>query len=368
MTINELKKNLETKKEETRNLLNENKVDEAEGKMQEIRDLEKQIKLTEELEERELKELNEQQEERKEGNKNMENREILSIAEKEERAFLDFVREQRGLTKADNGAIVPTTIANRIIEKVKELSPIYSLATVYNVSGQLVIPIYDESTSSIGAAYQGSEFSELTEGTGNFKSVNLDGFVVGTLAKISKSLINNTNIDVTTFVINKVAQSISDFLEKELLEGKTKIKGLVNTTNVVTSSVVGKISTDDLIDTQMTIPDIYLNNAVWIMNKTDFAIIRKLKDANGQYIMNKDFTKGFGYEILGNHVYVSQNATSVYFGDMTGLSVKLSSNMELTQLIEKYATQNAIGYCAFAEVDAKITNTQKIVKLVKKVS
>ena len=366
MKINELKKDLENKKVEARNLLGENKVNEAEEKMQEIRNLEKQITLTQELEERELKDLNKQQEERKEGNKNMENRETLSIAEKEERAFLDFVREQRGLTKADNGAIVPVTIANRIIEKVKELSPIYSLATVYNIGGQLKIPVYDESTSSISAAYQGAEFDELTEGTGKFKSVDLDGFVIGTLAKISKSLINNTDVDVTSFVINKVAQSIADFLEKELLEGKTKIKGLVNTTNVVTSSAVGKISTDDLIDTQMAIPDVYLNNAVWIMNKADFAIIRKLKDANGQYIMNKDFTKGFGYEILGNHVYVSQNATNVYFGDMTGLSVKLSSNMELTQLIEKYATQNAIGYCAFVEADANITDGQKIVKLVKK--
>lgn len=366
MDLQELRKNLETKIAETRSLLNENKTKEAQENMEEVRKLEEQIKLTQELEERELNDLREQEERRKEENKGMENEETLTVAEKEERAFLKFVKEERGLSKAENGAIVPTTIANRIIEKVKELSPIYSLATIYNIGGKLQVPVYDEESSSISAAYQGDEFTELTEGTGKFKSVDLDGFVVGALAKISNSLINNSEIDVTSFVINKIAQSIVDFLEKELLEGKTKIQGLVTSKNVVISSTVGKINTDDLIDVQMTIPDNYLSKAVWIMNKDDFKAIRKLKDSDGNYIMNKDITRGFGYEILSNHVYVSENATNIYYGDMTGLTVKLSSNVELTILKEKYKTQYATGYCAFIEADAKITDEQKIVKLVKK--
>lgn len=366
MDLQELRKNLETKITETRSLLNENKTDEAKKNMEEVRKLEEQIKLTQELEERELNELKEQEERRKEENKGMENKETLTVAEKEERAFLEFIKEERGLSKAENGAIVPTTIANRIIEKVNELSPIYSLATIYNVKGNLKLPVYDEESSSITAGYQGEEFTKITEGAGKFKSIDLNGFVVGVLALISNSLINNTEIDVTGFVINKIAQSIKKFLERELLEGKTNIQGLVNSKNIVTSSTVGKINTDDLIDVQMTIPDNYLSNAVWIMNKADFKAIRKLKDSDGNYIMNKDFTRGFGYEILGNHVYVSENATNIYYGDMTGLSVKLTSNIELTMLKELYKTQYATGYCAFIEVDAKITDEQKIVKLVKK--
>lgn len=52
----------------------------------------------------------------------------------EQRAFANFIRgikaEKRAnnLDLGNNGAIVPQTIANKIIEKVKEICPIYSLS------------------------------------------------------------------------------------------------------------------------------------------------------------------------------------------------------------------------------------------------
>ncbi|MBR6408850.1 MAG: phage major capsid protein, partial [Alphaproteobacteria bacterium] len=60
--------------------------------------------------------------------------------EKEERAFVDFIvtGEERanspGMSYGSNGAIVPTTIAKKIIEKVKELSPIYEKVEKFHTS------------------------------------------------------------------------------------------------------------------------------------------------------------------------------------------------------------------------------------------
>ena len=56
--------------------------------------------------------------------------------QKEQRAideenFLKFIKgEERALDVASNGGVITVSIANKIIEKVKELSPIYSLATL----------------------------------------------------------------------------------------------------------------------------------------------------------------------------------------------------------------------------------------------
>ena len=63
--------------------------------------------------------------------------------ELEERAFLAYVKgevlEERAanFTKSDNGAVIPTSIANKIIDKVKEISPVYARATRYNAKGTL---------------------------------------------------------------------------------------------------------------------------------------------------------------------------------------------------------------------------------------
>ena len=68
--------------------------------------------------------------------------------ELENRAFECYVRgiapeletrEAVNMTVGDNGAVIPTSIANKIIGMVKEISPLYQRATHYNVGGNLTI-------------------------------------------------------------------------------------------------------------------------------------------------------------------------------------------------------------------------------------
>ena len=82
--------------------------------------------------------------------------------EAEVRAFANWVRgkaeEMRSgeiqMTQGDNGSIVPTTIANRIIKAVRDMVPYLSKADVINTNGKLSIPVYNEdSTNYINADY-----------------------------------------------------------------------------------------------------------------------------------------------------------------------------------------------------------------------
>ena len=49
---------------------------------------------------------------------------------------------------------------------------------------------------------------------------------------------------------------------------------------------------------------------------------------------------------------------------MSGLAVKLSEDINIEVLREKYATQHAIGVVGWVELDSKIENEQKIAALV----
>ena len=301
----------------------------------EISDIDNTIKAINET--RELEKVPEViAEKREEGNEVevLEKRDVEVVTLEEQRAledekiFVEMINGKRALDIANNGAIIPETIANRIIEKVKELSPIVSMATIFNEGGNLKFPVYDE-TTAIEATYV-DDMAELTEQTGKFTTVSLQNYIVGSLAKISKSLANRTNIDVASFAINKVAQSLAEFLEKELIVGKTKMKGLTTCANgqTITGATAGKITADELIDLQLSVPQVYQAKACWIVNKTDFALIRKLKDGDGNYLMSKDYVAGFGYTLLGKTVYISENADAVYYGDMSGLYVKFAQNVE----------------------------------------
>lgn len=297
--------------------------------------------------------------------------------EKEIRAFAQYIRgevnfeerAEQNLGMGQNGAIVPKTIANRIISRVKEISPILNLATIYNVKGELSFPYYDETEQKIQMAYH-DEFTKLSSTNATFKSKSLKGFVAGALSKVSRSLVNNSDFDLVSYVVEKVAEAVADFLEKELLIGKVKMKGLVNAKQVVTSAARGVITADEIIDVQMELPSKFNSDAVWIMTKGTLKAVRKLKDGDGNYLLNKDFTSEFGWSILGRPVYITDNMDDIatgseviFYGDMSGLVVKFVENMDIQVLREKYADEHAIGVVAWCEVDSDIIEEQKIAVL-----
>ena len=313
---------------------------------------------------------------------------------KEERAFVDFIvtGEERatspGLSYGNNGAIVPTTIAKKIIEKVKELSPVYEKVEKFSTKGTLEIPVYgsdngvDSPTGDVNVAYQGDEFTALVAGQGKFTSIELKGYSHGALSVISRKLLNNADINVTNFLTSKMAQAFAEFWEKELLVGtgaaNNHMTGAISTTNLVatgntTYTAANAAKIDNLISLQLAIPQQYQKNAMWIMNKAVFAELRKAKDGNGNYYLayGKGITSGFEWQFLGKPVYVSENmpeATTagnipVLYGDFAGMAMKISQNLEIQLMREKYIDKNAVGIVGWAECDSKIQNHQMIAGL-----
>ena len=357
--------------EETR-ALNEEETTKFEGLQKEVADIDKTLKLAQE--ERSLMSVSDDETPAKTDKK--------AMAMAEERAFANFLRngettfsdtETRSdvnLAKGDNGVLIPTTIAERIVSTVKNIAPILENSDFYDVKGDLVFAVEDEATSKTTCAYVG-EFQELESTTNKFKSVVLKGNVVGVLTKVSKSLINNVGFDIVNYVITKVAEAIANFLDNEMLNGSTKIQGLLQARQQVTAGAAAALTADDLINLQLTIPQKFRGNGVFIMNPDTFKACAKLKNAQGEYLLNKDITNGFGYTLLGRPVFESDNMPKIttkakvaVFADLKGYSTKLSSeSAEITILKERFATQYAVGVAGYVEIDGKIVEEQRIAVL-----
>lgn len=295
--------------------------------------------------------------------------------EAEERAFAQYIVDSKAefrageLTMSANGAVIPASIVNKIISKVKEISPLYAMATKYNIGGTITIPYYDESTSAITMGYV-EEFTELESHVGQFKSIELKGYLAGTLSVLSLSLINNSQFDIIGYIVNKMAEAIANWVEKELLRGTSqKITGLSNISAAMTVTAASQtaITADEIMELQDKVIDAFQNGACFIMNRATRSAIRKLKDSDGNYLLNRDISAKWGYTLFGKDVYTTDNAdtmaagkTVIYYGDFSGLAVKLSEDASINVLREKYATQHAVGVYAYMEMDAKIENAQKI--------
>lgn len=368
--IEEMEKMVEACETETR-AFNEDESKRYEEITKELNDLDATLKAADELDEKRSYQPIEKPDESKDR------------AELEERAFESYIRgtldlETRAdvnLTKSDNGAVIPSSIANKIIEKVKEMSPLFAMATHYNVGGTLTIPSYDESTQKITMAYA-TEFTTIDSTSGKFTSISLTGFLAGARSLVSKSLVNNSQFDLVPFVVRKMAEAAAYWIENQLINGTTnKIDGLSKVTASVTAASATAVTSDELIDLQETIPDVYQGGCIWVMSKATRTAIRKLKDGQNNYLLNKDATSRWGYTLFGKDVYISDNMPDMAAGkrailylDPTGLAVKMTETPSVEVLREKYADQHAIGVICWMELDSKVENTQKIAVLAMKAS
>lgn len=303
------------------------------------------------------------------------------VEKAEQRAFENYVRgiiTRDGdvvLDEANNGAVIPTSIANKIITRVYDICPILEKSTKYNVKGKLVIPYYDEGTTAITVDYA-DEFEELTSSVGNFDKIELDGFLAGALTLISRSLINKAQFNITDFIVNQMAIAIKRFIEKECLKGTaSKIDGLSTLTNAVTTASTSAITADEVIKVHDAVKDDFQSGAMWFMSSATRTALRTLKSNDGHYLLNDDVSSPFGTTLLGKPVYVTDNMddigagkTVIYYGDMSGLATKFSENISIEVLREKYATQHAVGIVGWCEFDSAVENAQKIAKLVMKAS
>jgi len=374
---------VETAKAEERELTEDEAMEIAE-----IRDDVKAIKAALKLDDdmRELKEMDvkpdeepEEEEVKMEENRACNKEEKRSVEELERAEFEAFLRGEGKLeTRANNmdvdnnGAVIPETIVDKIIKRVYDVCPILERSTKYNIKGTVTIPYYDEGTTHITVDYQ-TEFLQIASNVGKFTSqVTLTGFLAGALAKVSRSLINNSQFNIVDHVINLMAEHIARWIEGELLNGTyQKVAGLSALTNSVTAASASAITADEIIKLHDKVKDRYQNDAIWIMSPATRTALRLLKDEMGRYLLNDDISTPFGTSLLGKPVYVSDNMpeiatgnTVVYYGDMKGLATKFNESISIEVLREKYADEHAYGIISWFEFDATVEDQQKIAKLV----
>lgn len=368
---------LNTAKEEDRVVTEEEKK-EFDSIMNKINDIENTIEMEEKVNKMETKEIKVEngltEEEKKFYNSLQEKKDYAAFA-KMVRTYSNSDPDPTELSKGANGAVIPTTIAKKIIDKIVEISPLYASATKYH-GGTVVIPKEDTSTDDITVDYA-TEFTDLISRSNKLGSTTLSGFLIGALTKISKSLLNSSDFDLVNYVIERMGRKFAKFIEKECLYGTENkisgIKGTYDSSNMkVTSAANNGIASDELIDLQEKVPDAYQEDAYWIMNRSTRTKIRKLKDGQGNYLLNPVFDKKWGYELLGRPVYCSENVTALgtsnkevmFYGDFSGLGINEPEKVEMQVLYELFAAQHAIGVVGYAELDAKVENTQKIAVLV----
>lgn len=280
-----------------------------------------------------------------------EERSVEKDLEYEIRAVEQFLRRQDGeevrevtAGAAPGSLTVPTNLSNLIVEKLYEVSALFSRTRNFTpVSGVLeVLREQDHGTAGFVGELDNISTSEF-----GMDKVRLTQKRAGTAIELTQHIINDSGIDVVNYAINLLAKRLGMTLDRNILTGTgdsdNQFEGMLSAAGVsgkdgieaVETAAKGAIGTDDLIDLYNALHPDYQAGAVFVMHRTTFNKLVKLKDANNQYYFIRDITaSGAGYRLFGLPVLIMDAMPEIAEGDFPVL---------VANFYEAYATMTKKG-------------------------
>lgn len=260
---------------------------------------------------------------------------------------------------AEGGFLVPESFQTEIITKLTEKSYMRALATVSMSSSTDNIPVEGDD----GVNSWIDENGEYAESDPTIGQAKMAAWKTGRIIKVTDELLNDSFTSIEGYISMKFAKSTTKAEELAFVSGD----GVKKPTGFLVTAEVGKtaasataITADEIIDLWGSLDEDYAANAVWKMNRNTLVRIMKLKDSNGDYLVNKGLN-GAPSTLLGRPIVINKHmpdvaasAKAIAFGDMSYYFIKDRTVMNMKRLEEAYAKTGHIGFRIDKRVDGKL--------------
>lgn len=262
---------------------------------------------------------------------------------------------QEGIDEA-GGYLVPDEYDRRLIDVLDEENVLRGLATTIRTSGERKINI----AATKPAALWVEEGGALTFGDATFDQKLLDAHKLHVAIKITEELLADNAFQLEDYIIAQFGKAIANAEEDAFLngDGEGKPTGLFADAQVGVTIGTVEIDADDVIDLIYKLKRPYRKKASFITNDSTLAVLRKLKDENGNYLWQPSLQNGEPDRILGYAIRTSQFApklaagkAALAFGDFSYYNIGDRGQRTLQVLKELFAGNGMVGYVMKERVD-----------------
>lgn len=290
------------------------------------------------------------------------------------------MRTQVAGTDAAGGYTVPTELANRIVQTMKDWGPMYDPGItdeiVTSSGNPFDIPTNDDTGNSAAALAEAADPTDDNSGDMVFGEKNLSAFVYATpWLKISFELLQDSAFNLESFIGGKLGERLGRLANNKLTVGT----GAGQPNGIVTASSLGKtaaaaaaIAADELIDLQHSVNAAYRRSPKcgWMFRDTTLAVIRKLKDGQGNYVWSMgdvrigapDLLLGKPYHVNDDVAAIATAARTVIFGDLNAYLVRKVGRPVIGTVRERFFPK--VGMIGLIRFDGELTDTAAVKHLV----
>lgn len=258
-------------------------------------------------------------------------------------AFSAYVRhgEEKALSigsNPDGGYLVPDETETEILRRLSNVSPIRSIAGIRRVSG----PNYRKPISVTGPAtgWVGETDARPETNSPVLDAIDFPTAELYAMPAATASFLDDAAVDVGQWIAEEIDAAFAEQESAAFIngDGVKKPTGFLSETQVAESAWswgnIGYVATgvdadlpasdetDVLIDLVYALKAGYRQNAHWVMNRRTQAALRKLKDADGNYIWQPALAPNGRATLLGFELVEAEDMpdfgsdeTPIAFGD-----------------------------------------------------
>ncbi len=235
------------------------------------------------------------------------------------------------------GYTVTPDLSGRIIKKIFETSPARQLFSVVSIGTDAMEGLIDRDDLTTG--WVGEKQARPETDTPELGKWRIDVHEQYAMPKVTQKLLDDSGFDIETWLSGKVADKFARTENSATFsgDGVNKPRGILTYGTAATADATrawqvfehiasgntGTITnTDFLINLVMSLKAAYRSGANWTMNRKTLGYIRTLKDGDGNYLWQPDFTQRQGGALLGYDIVEAEdmpdaaaNALSIGFGN-----------------------------------------------------
>ncbi|MCB1431088.1 MAG: phage major capsid protein [Alphaproteobacteria bacterium] len=203
-------------------------------------------------------------------------------------------------TGSDGGYLVPSETETEIGRRLSAASPIRAIAGIRQVSSAVYKKPF--ATSGFSAGWVGETASRPETNTPTLAELQFPAMELYAMPAATQALLDDSAVNLDEWIADEVQQAFAEQESTAFVTGNgtNRPRGFLSYTNVADASWswgnIGYVATgtagafpasnasDKLIDLIYVLKSGYRQNAHWVMNRKTQGVIRKLKDANGDYL------------------------------------------------------------------------------------
>lgn len=271
---------------------------------------------------------------------------------------------EKGYVTANGTYTLPTTASGRLEKELHKESLFRNLGTFISAHGHNYRIFAKDCNDLAMFVPEGSEIP-VYEGIDDFHINTVDFHKAAVFLKLDEDFVRDAAFDIESYLTKRLAKNFGRAEERACINGNgvSEPVGILNESGGAEVGIDAESLTyDEVINLFFSVKPEYRKNSVWLMNDKSALALRKLKDAEGNYLWNQS-----NDTILGKPVQISEfmpdaeaGSKPIAFGDFSYYWFISRSNVSLRTLTEKFALNDQIGYLALEFLDGKLIRKDAI--------